>query len=63
MWSTGKLIFVVVFIIMFILGMIYAYKEDLKTVRQQYSGVYLVFLALVLFLLILYLLVKVWHKM
>lgn len=63
MWSTGKLIFVVVFIIMFILGMIYAYKEDLKTVRQQYSGVYLVFLALVLFLLILYLLVKVWYKM
>ncbi|GIV26722.1 MAG: hypothetical protein KatS3mg027_0536 [Bacteroidia bacterium] len=58
MFTRGRLIFVVFFIIAFLVGMIYAYRKDLKEIRQQYSGIYLVFFVLVLFLLILYLLVK-----
>ncbi|GIV29582.1 MAG: hypothetical protein KatS3mg028_0648 [Bacteroidia bacterium] len=58
MFSSGRLIFVLFFITIFIIGMIYAYRQDLKTIRQQYSGIYLVFITLTVFLLILYLLVK-----
>ncbi|GAB4206325.1 MAG: hypothetical protein Fur0023_16120 [Bacteroidia bacterium] len=62
MFSSGRLIFVIVFIVAFIISMIYAYRQDLKTIRQQYSGIYLVFITLTLFLLILYLLVKFWNR-
>ncbi len=58
MFTRGRLIFVIVFIVIFLIGMLYAYRKDLKEIRQQYSGIYLVFFVLVLFLLILYLLVK-----
>ncbi len=58
MFTHGRLIFVIVFIVIFLIGMIYAYRKDLKEIRQQYSGIYLLFSVLVLFLLILYLLVK-----
>lgn len=62
MFTKGRIIFVIFFIITFIAGMIYAYRKDLKTIRQQYSGVYLVFVTLLVFLLILYILVKVWNR-
>ncbi|MEW6773187.1 MAG: hypothetical protein AB1304_04220 [Bacteroidota bacterium] len=62
MFTKGRIIFVIFFIIIFIAGMIYAYRKDLKTIRQQYSGVYLVFVTLLVFLLILYILVKVWNR-
>lgn len=62
MFSNGRIIFVIVFIVLFIAGMIYAYKNDLKTIRQQYSGIYLVFITLSVFLLLLFLLVKFWKR-
>ncbi len=58
MFSKGRLIFVVFFIVVFIIGMIYAYRKDLRSIRQQYSGVHWVFLVLLIFLLILYMMVK-----
>ncbi|HPQ07769.1 MAG TPA: hypothetical protein PK995_00915 [Bacteroidia bacterium] len=58
MFTTGRFIFVIFFIVVFLVGMIYAYKEDLKTIKIHYSSVYLLFIALILFLLILYLIVK-----
>jgi len=61
MITQGRWLFVLFFILAFTIGMIYAYRKDLKTIREHYSGIYLVFIALLLFLLILYLLVKLWH--
>jgi len=58
MFTPGRFIFVIFFIVVFLVGMIYAYKEDLKTIKEHYSSVYLLFIALILFLLILYLIVK-----
>lgn len=62
MFTKGRLLFVIFFILVFIIGMIYAYKKDLKEIRYQYTNVYRVFLSLLIFLLILYLLVKFWHR-
>lgn len=62
MFTTGRIIFVCLFIIIFIIGMLFAYRKDLKSIKHQYSGIYLMFLFISVFLLGLFLLVKFWHK-
>lgn len=50
MFSTGQLIFAVLFAIAFILIIIYTYRKDLKLHRQNYKGTLWVLLAFLAFI-------------
>ncbi len=50
MFSTGQLIFAVLFAIAFIAVMIYTYRKDLKLHKQNYKGTLWVLLAFLAFI-------------
>jgi hypothetical protein len=61
MFSSGRILFVVAFIIAFVLGIAYAYRKDLRVSRLHYKGSFWVFVVIVLIFSILFLLVKFRH--
>lgn len=54
MFTTGQLIFAGFFIVAFIGVMIYAYRKDLKLHKKYYKNSYLVLLAFIAFIGILF---------
>jgi len=55
MFSTGQLIFAVVFFIAFIIIIVFTYKKDKKRHERSYAGVKNVLISFVLFIIILFL--------
>jgi Mn2+/Fe2+ NRAMP family transporter len=53
MFSTGQIVFALLFIIAFAIVMVFAYKKDLKLHNKNYKGVKWVGLFFILFLIIL----------
>ncbi len=47
MFTTGRIIFTVFFIVVFIIGMVYAYAKDKKHQKLYYDKVWLVFTAII----------------
>ena len=47
MFTTGRIIFTVFFIVVFIAGMIYSYSKDKKHQKHYYDKVWLVFMAII----------------
>lgn len=58
MFTTGRLIFTILFIIAFILVLIYAYRKDLKINRRHFPQTYRVLLSIILITIVLFLVVK-----
>lgn len=58
MFTPGRIVFVIFFLIVFIGGLIWAYKKDCGVTRIHFKKPYLVLLGLILFLTILFLIVK-----
>ena len=52
MFTSGRIIFTILFIVVFVAGMIYAYRKDLKQVKERYGKPYKVLLALLAILMI-----------
>jgi len=52
MFTNGRIIFTLIFIVVFIGGMIYAYRKDLKQVKAWFGQPYKVLLALLAILMI-----------
>jgi hypothetical protein len=61
MFTTGRLIFTILFIVVFVLGLIYAYRKDLKINRRYYPNTYRIMLGILLITTILFLIVKFKH--
>ncbi|HEY6161630.1 MAG TPA: hypothetical protein VI112_10415 [Bacteroidia bacterium] len=60
--TRGQIIFAIVFFLCFVIGMIWAYRSDRKVNRTYYRGVYLVLLALIVFIALYNLAVKLFNK-
>ena len=55
MFSTGQLIFAVIFILVFIGFLILSYRKDKKTHNKNYKGVKWVMISFVIFIIFLFL--------
>jgi cbb3-type cytochrome oxidase subunit 3 len=60
--TRGQIIFAIVFFLCFVVGMIWAYRSDRKVNRTYYRGVYLVLLALIVFIALYNLAVKLFNR-
>jgi cell division protein FtsW (lipid II flippase) len=54
MFSTGQIYFAIFFIVAFVATMIFVYRKDLKEMKNQYKGTYLVLLGFLLFIAFLF---------
>jgi hypothetical protein len=61
MFSTGQLIFAVLFLISFVIVMIFSYRKDVTTHQKFYKGSYKVLIAFLLFIFLLFI-IKVTMK-
>ncbi len=59
MFTTGRIIFTLSFLVVFILGMLYAYRKDLKINRLHFSKSYFIIVAILLIFTGLFLIIKV----
>jgi len=59
MFTTGRIIFTFSFLVVFILGMLYAYRKDLKINRLHFSRSYWIIIAILLIFSSLFLIIKV----
>lgn len=51
MFTTGKLIFTAIFVLVFITALIYAYRKDIKLHKKYYPGTVWVLIAFIAFIL------------
>jgi len=58
MFSTGRIIFVVFFVVVFVAGLVWAYKKDSGITKIHFKKPYIVLLSIIIFLTILFLIVK-----
>ncbi len=58
MFTTGKVVFIIVFLIAFIAMLIYSYRKEYKTLRIHYKKTYWVLIGLITFMLALFFIVK-----
>jgi len=56
MFSTGQLIFAVLFFIAFVIVMVYSYRKDIALHKKYYSGSIYVLAGFIIFILLLFLL-------
>ena len=55
MFSTGQLVFAILFIIAFIILMIISYRKDTKLHQRNYKGAKWVLISFVIFIIVLFL--------
>lgn len=58
MFTTGRVLFTIFFIIAFVVIMIYAYRKDLKINRRYFPKSYRIIIGIVLIFIVLFLIVK-----
>lgn len=56
MFTTGQLIFAVLFFIVFVVVIIFSYRKDLKLHQKYYKGVLYILVGFLLFIALLFLL-------
>ncbi|HSP40078.1 MAG TPA: hypothetical protein VLN46_01510 [Gillisia sp.] len=56
MFSTGQLIFAVLFFIAFVIAMIYSYRKDIVLHKKYYNGSLYVLAGFIIFIVLLFLL-------
>lgn len=61
MFTTGRIIFTLFFVIAFVVLMIYAYRKDLKINQLHFKGSLFILLGIILIISILFALVKFRH--
>ena len=59
MFTTGRIVFTLLFLVGFIILMLYAYRKDLKAVRQHFPKSYLLIVTILLIFSGLFLVIKV----
>ncbi len=58
MFTPGRIAFIVFFVIVFVSSLIWSYKKDSKITKIHFKKSYLVLFSLILFLSLLFLIVK-----
>lgn len=59
MFTTGRIIFVVFFILVFVVGLMWSYRKEAKLNKLHYRNTYKVLIALILFLILQFIIVKI----
>jgi len=59
MFSTGRLIFVIIFVLVFVSAMVWSYSKEYKLNKIHFPKPYKILIALLLFLVVQFLIVKV----
>jgi len=59
MFTTGRIIFTLSFLVAFILIMLYAYRKDIKTTRLHFAKSYRIILVILLIFTSLFVIIKV----
>lgn len=62
MFTTQKLIFASLFLLVFIVGMAWSYRKDLSSTKIHFKGAYKVLIFIILVLVLLIFIVKMRHK-
>jgi acetylglutamate synthase len=58
MFTTGRIVFAIVFVVVFVAGLIWSYRKDSKVNKIHFSKSYKVLLAIILFLILQFFIVK-----
>ncbi len=58
MFTTGRLIFVAIFVVVFVAGLIWSYRKEKAVSQVHFKKTYLILLGLVLLVIIQFLIVK-----
>ncbi len=61
MFTTGQLIFAVLFFITFVIAVYFSYQRDKKLRQQHYKGSYAIIIAFFVFLIVLFLMKFILH--
>jgi hypothetical protein len=59
MFTTGRIVFVAVFVTVFAAALIWSYARDRKVHKVHFKRPYLILIAIILFLLLQFLIVKI----
>ena len=59
MFSTGRIIFVIVFVLVFVVVLIWSYSKEKKLIRTHFKKPYKVLIAIILFILLQFAIVKI----
>jgi hypothetical protein len=59
MFTTGRIIFVAVFIVIFIAGLIWSYRKEKNINKLHFNKTYKILIALILFLILQFIIVKI----
>ena len=59
MFTTGRIIFVAVFVVVFVAAMVWSYSKEKKISRVHFRKSYLILIAIILFLMLQFLIVKI----
>lgn len=58
MFTSGRILFTIIFVVVFIGVLVWSYRKDLQSVRFHYKKNYLVLVGLLTFVALLFLIVK-----
>lgn len=58
MFTSGRILFTVIFVVVFAGVLVWSYRKDLRNLREQYRKSYLVLVGLLTFVTLLLLIVK-----
>lgn len=58
-FTTGRIIFVIVFVLIFTGGLLWAYRKDRRVTRLHFNKPYLILFSIIAFLTVLFIIVKI----
>jgi uncharacterized membrane protein len=58
MFSTGRIVFVVIFVLVFVVGLIWSYRKEKPTLNIHFKKSYKILIGLILFVILQFLIVK-----
>jgi len=59
MFSTGRIVFVIVFVLVFVAGLVWSYRKERGVREMHFKHAYKIVIALVLFLILQFIIVKI----
>jgi cbb3-type cytochrome oxidase subunit 3 len=59
MFTTGRIIFICVFVLVFVATLFWSYRKEKKLNKLHFKNAYMILIALILFLILQFLIVKI----
>jgi hypothetical protein len=59
MFTSGRIIFVIIFVVIFIAGLVWSYRKERLVIKTHFKRSYLILFSIIFFLTILFFIVKI----